>query len=57
MTLHLQPEVLETSAEIPSSGHSSSSQLWVKLLTYGEENMFAVPLISCIDTAATPGLF
>lgn len=57
MTLHLQPEVLDTSAKIPSSGRSRSSQLWVKLLTYGEKNMFAVPPISCTDAAAAPGLF
>lgn len=56
IALHLQSDVLETSAKIPSSAHSSSSQHWVKLLTYGEENTFAVPPLSCAAVAA-PGLF
>lgn len=56
IALHLQSEVLETIAKIPSSDHSSSSQHWVKLLTHGEENTFTVPPLSCA-AVAPPGLF
>lgn len=46
LTLHLQLEELETTAEIPFSGHSSISLLCAKVLTYeDEENMFAAPLL------------
>lgn len=56
IALHLQPEVLETSAKTPSSGHSSSSQHWIKLFTHGEENTFVVPPLSCAAVVA-PRLF
>lgn len=45
LTLLLQLEELETTAEIPFSGHSSRSLLCAKVLTYEEENMFAAPLL------------
>lgn len=50
---HLQLEEKETSAEIPFSG--LSPLLWVKLLTYKDENTYST-YIHYMDAVAAPGL-
>lgn len=54
MILHLQPEVLETSNESPSSGHRRQ---FPALGQATEANMFVVPSTFYMDGTAAPRLF